>query len=81
MKAEILSLFERLADREEEIKELREENKDAIDTFCNQHEGFEPKAIKEAYKLFKSLSKDKSAATDFEYQRDKLVEILIREES
>lgn len=81
MKEEILTLFENLADREQTIKELRAEIKESIEDFCEEYNDFEPKAVKEAYKVFKNLSKDKSATTDQEFQRDKIVEILISREN
>lgn len=73
----ILSLFERLVERDEEIKDLRLEMKDAIEQFCEEHDQFEPKAIKEGYRFFKKLGKDKSSTVDAEFQRDKIVELLI----
>lgn len=77
MREKILGLFQEMVTREEEIKELRDENKLAIESFCEENDSFEPKAIKETYKFFKNLAKDKSATTDLEFQRDKIVEILI----
>jgi hypothetical protein len=73
----ILQLFERLSERDEEIKDLREEMKDAISMFCEEFEQFEPKAIKDGYRFFKKLAKDKSSTVDAEFQRDKIVELLI----
>lgn len=73
----IMELFEQLLGREEEIKELREEMKDAISQFCEQYDQFEVKQIKEGFRFFKKLAKDKSSTMDMEFQRDKIVELLI----
>lgn len=73
----ILNLFEQIANREEEIRETRQEIKDAIEQFCEEFDQFEPKVIKDGYRFFKKLAKDKSTATDEEFQRDKIVELLI----
>jgi hypothetical protein len=77
MKTKIMNLFEQIANREGEIKDIREEIKDSITLFCEEHEEFEVKSIKNAYKFFKALAKDKSATMDEEYQRDKIVELLV----
>lgn len=79
MKKEILGLFEELQKREEEIKEIRQEIKDAIETFCERSNKFEPKAIKESFKIYKSITKDKSKTVDLEYQKDQIFEYLIGE--
>jgi hypothetical protein len=76
-KQAILTLFERMLERDEEIKDIREEQKDAIAEFCEENSKFEPKAIKDGYRFFKKLGKDGSSARDEEYQRDKIVELLI----
>lgn len=73
----ILDLFEQIALREDDIKELREEIKDAIDLFCEEYDAYEKKAVKTGYKFFKQLAKDKSSTVDEEFQRDKIVELLI----
>ena len=79
MKEKIIGLFSEIADREEEIKSLREEIKESIESFCEEHDDYEKKAIKDAYKFFKNLSKDKTTAVDTEFQRDKIVDLLIGE--
>lgn len=75
--AAILQLFEQVVEREGEIKDLRIEIKDAFENFCEEHEQFQPKTMKEGYRFFKKLAKDKSSCVDEEFQRDKVVEILI----
>jgi arginine deiminase len=81
MKKEILGLFDELQSRENEIKELRQEIKDAIELFCEKNDKFEPKAIKDSFKLYKSISKDKSKTVDLEFQKDQIFEYLIGDES
>lgn len=73
----ILGLFEQLANREEEMRDIRAEMKDAIDQFCEEFDNFEPKVVREAYRFFKKLAKDKSEAMDVEIQREKLIELLV----
>ena len=73
----IFNLFEDLANLDEEIKEMRADIKERVEAFCENNDEFEPKAIKEAYRFFKKLTKDKSSTVDEEFQRDKLVELLI----
>lgn len=72
----VLGLFEQIANREEEIRDIRSEIKDAIEQFCEEFDNYEPKVIREAYRFFKKLAKDKSEAMDVEIQREKLIELL-----
>jgi spore coat polysaccharide biosynthesis predicted glycosyltransferase SpsG len=78
-KRKLLGLFDQLQTDEEQIREVRQEMKDAIALFCEENEKkeFEPKAVKDAYKFFKKITKDKSETMDLEYQRDKIVELLV----
>lgn len=80
MKEKILNLFEEIANREEEIKDIKSEIKDSINIFREEHDEFEEKAIQVGYRFFKNLAKDKSSAVDQEFQRDKIVECLIKKD-
>jgi len=79
MKQKILNLFEEIANREVEIKDIKDEIKESIDRFCEENTEFEVKAVKVGYRFFKNLAKDKSSTVDQEFQRDKIVECLIGE--
>ena len=59
------------------MKDLKEEIKDSISTFCEENDQYEPKAIKNGYKFFKKLTNDHQEAVSEEFMRDKIVELLI----
>ena len=77
VKQAVINLFEQMFTREDEIKDLHTEIKDSLNIFCEEHEEFDPKALKDGYKFFKKLIKDSSQARGDEFVRDKIVELLI----
>ena len=77
MKEKLLNLFSELSDREDSIKSIRQEMKDAIEIFCEEHDECEIKSVKEAYRVYKKFTKDRTEAVNQEFQRDKLVDILM----
>lgn len=78
LKELLFGLYGELLTRDQEIKELREEKNAAILLFCEEHTEFELKSVKNEYKFFKQLVKDKSATIDAECQREKIVEMLLK---
>lgn len=77
VETKIIYLFESIANAESDISAIRQEIKDSIEKFCEENDEFEAKVVKETYRFFKRLAKDKSSTVDQEFQRDKLVELLI----
>lgn len=75
---EIRAHFQDRADREEAIKELRDEMKKGIDCFCASR-GIDKKAFNMAYRLFKFLQKDRKDAEAMQFEYDKLAELLIEQ--
>lgn len=68
--------FEDRMSREEAIKELRDEMKEAVACFC-ESTGADKKAIGMAFRLFKHLQKDRADAETMQFEYDKLAELLI----
>ena len=77
IKQKMMTLFEEIAIKENDISEVKTEIKESIDLFCNNNQEFRPKNIKEGYRFFKKLCKDKTVTVDNEFQRDKIIDILI----
>ena len=73
----LLGLFEQIANREQEISDIRQEIKDAIEQFVEEFDTYEAKVIRDGYRFFKKLAKDKSSTVDAEVQREKIIDLLM----
>ena len=73
---EIQAFFEDRQKRDDDIKELRDEAKLAMESFCSGY-GMKKKAVTMAYRLWKEMQKDKHEAESTQFEYDKLAELLI----
>ena len=72
-----ITLFQSLIDDEEEIKELRTGIKEAIESFVEENnEKYSKKSVKEAFKYFKKLIKDKQQTVTEDFEIDKIKELI-----
>lgn len=75
--SELQAFFEDRMTREEDIKGLRDEMKEALDSFCSSMNS-DKKAVSMAYRLFKHLQKDRQDAEAVQYEFDCLAELIIK---
>lgn len=75
-KSDLELFFAGVLEREGSITEIRAEIKEAFAAFATSHEVALP-ALKEGFRYHKKALKDASEAQTVEFERDKLVDILI----
>ena len=71
--------FAGIMEREEEMREVRSDIKESFAAFASSHE-VDLGALKDGFKFHKKSLKDAEDARASEFERDKLVEILIAED-
>jgi len=79
-KQELQEFYSGISAREEEIAGIKAEIKEAFSAFSTNKE-MDPKALKEGFKVYKKLQADRQNAEAEEFLRDKVVDILISEDS
>lgn len=73
----LIGFFTDIIGREEVLSELRAETKEAFECFASSH-GIGTKPLKEGYKFFKAMSKDRREAETVELLRDSIVDVLLK---
>lgn len=72
----IVTVFLEMAEQNEEIKEIKADQKEMLELFCEQSEQWTPKQIKVGFKYYTQLIKDRGAATEAELEREKIIEVI-----
>lgn len=72
----LVNLYEDIDEQNEDIKEIKSDQKDMIDLFCEQNEEFTKKQVKAGFKYFIKVLKDRSEVTVDELEREKIIELI-----
>ena len=72
----IMDVFLSMSEQDDEVKEIKTDQKDMLTSFCEENEQWTPKQLKAGYTYYKKYIKDKGQATEDELERDKIIEMI-----
>jgi len=74
--AKVLKIFGEMEDQNEQIKDIRTDQKEMLGLFCEQNPDYTPKQIKAGYKYYVKYNKDRSALTEDELEREEIIKLI-----